>query len=535
MFKQYYFSAFVLLTSLTLTGCGGGSNSSSTTTPPATGITAPGWTMGYFAPEQQLKNYCATPRTGIDPYTNSLYPDQQGTAMHEKLWLRSWSNNTYLWYNEITDRDPYGYSVTGYFNMLKTDALTDSGSPKDNFHYTLDTAEFNSLVQSGVTSGYGIEWVFGNTTPPRSLIVAYTEPGSPAELAGVSRGAMLIEVDGVDFVNTTTATGINIINAALFPEYSGSIHDFKFQTPQGTVTEVRLTSADVASTPVQNVKILNNNSRKTGYFQFNSHIALAQEQLVNAITTFQNENISELVVDLRYNGGGLLALASQLGYMVAGDNNIQERFFEQTIFNDKIQPVQPTPFYNRVIDYQNSILTSQPLPTLGLSRVFVLTTEATCSASEAFINGLRGVDLDVIQIGETTCGKPYGYYPQDNCGTTYFTIQMKGVNAKQFGDYADGFTPVPAPVYQADVKGCEVQDDLNHYLGDTDEGMLSTALYYMDNYSCPVRPLMLTSSRSLFSGTSDNNAAIKVKDHRYRAILLDQKLYPRIQLQVQGE
>ena len=58
----------------------------------------------------------------------------------------------------------------------------------------------------------------------------------------------------------------------------------------------------------------------------------------------------------------------------------------------------------------------------------------TCSASESIINGLRGVNVQVIQIGSTTCGKPYGFYPEDNCGTTYFSIQFKGVNAAGFGE-----------------------------------------------------------------------------------------------------
>jgi hypothetical protein len=76
--------------------------------------------------------------------------------------------------------------------------------------------------------------------------------------------------------------------------------------------------------------------------------------------------------------------------------------------------------------------------------VFVLTSADTCSASESIVNGLRGAGVTVHLVGSTTCGKPYGFYPQDNCGTTYFAIQFQGVNFLGFGDYADGFTP-PAP------------------------------------------------------------------------------------------
>jgi len=105
--------------------------------------------------------------------------------------------------------------------------------------------------------------------------------------------------------------------------------------------------------------------------------------------------------------------------------------------------------------------------------VTVLTTADTCSASEAVINGLRGIDVEVNIIGGGTCGKPYGFTPQDNCGTTYFSIEFQGVNAKGFGDFADGFTPT-----------CSVKDDLSHAIGDTSENMLAAALNYRNTKTC---------------------------------------------------
>ena len=109
---------------------------------------------------------------------------------------------------------------------------------------------------------------------------------------------------------------------------------------------------------------------------------------------------------------------------------------------------------------------------LNLSRVFVLSSGDTASASEAFINGLRGIDLEVILIGETTRGKPYGFYGIDNCGVTYFTVHFKGENAKGFGDYADGFIPSDTDdMFGAEVRGCVVTDDLTHVLGDPAENV----------------------------------------------------------------
>ncbi|WP_031570019.1 S41 family peptidase [Rheinheimera texasensis] len=505
--KQWIYSSVIVFSSALLSACGGGGtiggDSNSGTNPgttPGTGTTtpttptAPTWIAGQYAAESTLQNFCATPRSGTDPFSNSAYPDKAGTAMHEKLWLRSWSNRTYLWYKELPDLDPASYSTLAYFDLLKTSNKTDSGAAKDNFHFYQDTAEYKKQTQSAVTSGYGIEWIFTATRPPRQLTVAYTEPGSPAATALLSRGSKLLEVDGIDFVNDNTQAGVNAINAALFPAKAGESHQFTVQQADGSRKSFTLQSADVSTVPVHNVKVLQSGSKKVGYLQFNTHIAAAQPQLISAVEQFRNEAVSELVVDLRYNGGGLLALASQFGYMVSGPNQIQSRYFDKLQFNDKYpntdpvtgEALEPTPFYSRGIDYNAGRLTNQTLPNLSLNRIFVLTTDNTCSASEAFINALRGIDVEVIQIGGKTCGKPYGFYPTDNCGTTYFTIQFSGVNAKGFGDYAAGFTPKPAPQFAADIKGCPVADDLSKPLGDAQEGLLKTALFYAGNNSCPV-------------------------------------------------
>ena len=102
------------------------------------------------------------------------------------------------------------------------------------------------------------------------------------------------------------------------------------------------------------------------------------------------------------------------------------------------------------------------------------------------MNGLRGVDVDVIQIGSTTCGKPYGFYPVDNCGTTYFTVQFRGVNEKDFGDYTDGFSPTNTAANAGTVvPGCSVADDFTNPLGVATEGRLAAALAYRDGQACP--------------------------------------------------
>ena len=125
--------------------------------------------------------------------------------------------------------------------------------------------------------------------------------------------------------------------------------------------------------------------------------------------------------------------------------------------------------------------------------MYVLTGGGTCSASEAIINGLRGVGVEVIQIGSTTCGKPYGFYPTDNCGTTYFTIQFRGENAAGFGDYSDGFSPQnTAGTAGVAVPGCSIADDFTKQLGDPTEDRFAAALQYRENETCPTASGVVT-------------------------------------------
>ena len=134
----------------------------------------------------------------------------------------------------------------------------------------------------------------------------------------------------------------------------------------------------------------------------------------------------------------------------------------------------------------------------------VLTSSGTCSASESIINGLRGVGVQVFQIGATTCGKPFGFYPEDNCGTTYFSIQFQGVNAQGFGEYTDGFSPSSsASATGAAVPGCVVGDDFNHALGDPAEGRLAAALRYLADRSCPGGTTGSTTSAAAEAAAND--------------------------------
>jgi hypothetical protein len=471
-----------------LTGCGGGGGG---------GPTNPvGWQSGVFQSSSIYAAKCVVPRTGIDPVSNRPFPDRAGTLLDENNWLRSWTNELYLWYSEVVDQNPSVFVTTdAYFKVLKTTAMTASGAPKDKFHFTYATDQWEALSAGGIQAGYGAQWAIVSAVPPRQVVVAYTEPGSPATTANLVRGAEVLMVDGVDVVNDNTQAGVDALNAGLFPAGANETHSFLIMDPGGAQRTVALVSTSITSHPVQNVGTIAGNGGSIGYMLFNDHLATSEAALVMAFTTLQNAAVSDLVLDIRYNGGGFLDIASEVGYMIAGPGPTTGQTFELIRFNSKYpstdpmtgRAITPVPFHSTTQGF--STTAGMALPTLNLPRVFVLTGHNTCSASEAIINSLRGVNVQVIQIGSTTCGKPYGFYPQDNCGTTYFSIEFRGVNAANFGDYTDGFSPQNAPAPAGvSLPGCSVADDFTHALGDPAEARLATALAYrnLGAAACPV-------------------------------------------------
>jgi C-terminal processing protease CtpA/Prc len=403
--------------------------------------------------------------------------------------LRSATNTYYLWYDEVPDLNPARYNTPDYFQLMKTTATTPTGNLKDRFHWSTPTDEYYQRTEAGIEAGYGAVWVTLSAAPPREVLVSYVQPDSPAAAAGLSRGASIVAVDGADLIH---GSDIDTLNAGLFPTELNQSHSFKVRdlNASGTRT-ITLTSAETIIAPTPTVTTLDSATGKVGYLLFNTHIATAETALINAITQLRRDGVSDLVLDLRYNSGGYLDIANQLAYMIAGRNAVNKTF-SATEFNRKYQyfnPVTgaaliPTKFHSTTLGFSEDA--GQVLPTLDLNRVYVLAGPNTCSASEAIINGLRGVDVEVIQIGAATCGKPYGAYILDNCGTSYFTVQFKSTNAKGYGEYSDGFFPGAAHSDNpAELPGCIVPDDYSHRLGDPAEARLAAALHYRRSGTCP--------------------------------------------------
>lgn len=509
MARHMYLKACLLPLAFIINACGGGGGDPAPAQAVATPLPAPPpasaepvFTPGVFEAASRFEDQCETVRVGRDIEGN-LFPDEAGSTLIEKFWLRSWTNETYLWPDEVTDRDPnLTPSRTDYFALLRTEEKTASGEDKDDFHFSEPTETFLERRTSAASPGYGARFIGLSRTVPRDFRVVFTEPGSPAAetvlgQANLVRGSRLLTIDGVDLVNATSQADLDILNRGLSPQQIGEEHTFTVRDPGSSdIRTITISAQNISPAPVNRTRIISTPQGNVGYILFNTFSPFSSEEAIaEAMSDLKTAGVNDLVLDLRYNGGGLLAVASQLSYMIAGPDQTQGKTFELLRFNGKTgnrNPVtnevnEPIPFIDSGLGF--SLVNGEPLESLDLQRVFILSTEGTCSASEAVINGLRGIDLEIILIGDTTCGKPFGFYPTDNCGETYYTIQFQGVNDVGFGDYTDGFTPADSgAAFGIQLPGCAMPDDLSAELGDENESLLAAALTYRETGACPVPP-----------------------------------------------
>lgn len=384
----------------------------------------------------------------------------QCTEATQRQFVRSYLNEVYLWADEIPAVNSVRYSVPDYFNALRVTTPDSQGYPKDRFSFMVSTADADSQ-STGAAFDYGIVWV---RDAQERLRVARLVPGSPAESAGMARGG--------EMVGVTAST-----HDSWYPNVPGAQISFLYRdAPGGATRSITLNTAAVQDNPVSLATVLASpGGRRVGYVAFHDHAEGAQDKLIAAMQTLAASNVQELVLDLRYNRGGYLYIAHTLASMVTGPAS-DGRVFERMQFHAKRNmPPEDTTFRfaPRVLYGERQFPADTALPRLDLRRVYVLSTEDTCSASESVVNGLRGVDIDVVLVGSTTCGKPYGFTRRDNCSFALFPIEFQGVNDKNFGDYTTGMAP-----------NCAASDDLGRALGDPAEGMLGVALRHADTGVC---------------------------------------------------
>jgi carboxyl-terminal processing protease len=296
--------------------------------------------------------------------------------------------------------------------------------------------------------------------PNAPLYVRYLEPAGPAAQAGVLRGDRILSLNGRSASDIITADDFS----ALTPNAAGDVLNVVLRDVAGQDRSVRLTASTFNLTPVQSGRVVfSQGGQRIGYVFIKDMISQVGSPLSSVMTDFRNQGIQQLVLDLRYNGGGLVSTGATVASYGAG-NRGSGQVYTKLLYNDKQSG------NNQTFNFSN------PGAWAGFAKVYVLAGERTCSASEQVINGLRGVGVDAVLIGDTSCGKPVGFQPRDNaCGTTYSVVNFEGVNARNEGRYFNGLTPT-----------CAVAEDFSRGIGALEDPLLVAAAYHVDNVSCPV-------------------------------------------------
>jgi hypothetical protein len=383
------------------------------------------------------------------------------TDLREKQFVRSYLNEVYLWPELVQRRNPLNYvDARSYFDAIVAPTSV------DRFSFSESVADADQREASEAFD-VGIEWRNVGTSAAPSWRIARVEPGSPAAAAGLQRG------------DTMVSLNTNLYRpAAVAPFFYNLVY---FRTGRPGFTPVNLTPRIIDEDPVGAYTSFTVDGRRVGYVAFESHYGDAQDQLIAAAFDAQTlGGVQDLGVDLRYNSGGFLYIAASLASMIAPTAQVQQRpDFVRFIPNARQLAAAP---YS-AIAFSPSVWYAPPgaryrwgarLPQLNLSRLYVLTTGTTCSASESLINGLRGVGVPVHVIGNTTCGKPYGMAREDNCGSAFYPVEFRGENNLGQADFTNGFAPT-----------CTVADDLDNARGNPNEAMLAAALTHIRTGSCP--------------------------------------------------
>lgn len=420
----------------------------------------------------------------------------------EKKFVRSYLDEVYLWTDEIPATDSWPWTAAGYFYNLLVTTPDIHGLPKDRFSFIVYKADADTLG-TGAGQGFGVQWEADGAGRQR---VAKVDANSPAARAGMARGGVL------ETVVTATHQG-------WYPNVAGASVSFTYRdAPGAAVRTVQLVAAAVQEDPLPQTTVLASPlGRRTGYLQFDGFSSGAQDKLITAMHTLAAANVQELVLDMRYNSGGYLYIAQALSSMITGPAN-DGRVFERLAFNRKLN-VAPENAVMNFTPHTDVAGTTYPagtaLPRLSLKRVYVLATGNTCSASESVINSLRGVDIDVVIVGGTTCGKPYGFRRRDNCELSLYPIEFQGFNAKDYGDFSTGFAPT-----------CPGADDFSTALGNPSEGLLGIALRHIDIGACTASTAAPQSAEAALAQSAPIMALDTRRPAKPGRVLLDKPTQP---------
>ncbi|MBC7607156.1 MAG: peptidase S41 [Burkholderiales bacterium] len=415
----------------------------------------------------------------------------------------------------------YGYSLPEtLFQDLLDKPISKFPNPEEaKDRFSVIFSDYNQLegILSGTTKNNGIEYglYYKNTTGNQVFgVVRYILPNSDAASKNIARGAIFYAVDGIPLMgsrgninanNLKELLGKNVTYTLNFADYdAGDI------TPNGQ--SLIVTKTTLSENPVYITTVINSGTHKIGYLMYNGFYPNYEDQLNTAFGNLKAVGITELVLDLRYNSGGSIATATRLASMITGQYTGQVFATEQ--WNAKVEAYYNANNPGTLINlFENKTNTNATINSLNLTKVYVLTTKSTASASELVINGLEPY-INVIQIGDKTTGKNVGsitlydsptFSKKDSSNKHRYAMQplvLKIVNKVGFGDYSNGLEPDEL-----------LKENLSNLgiLGDPNEPLLNAAVTRIigGGRMLPINP------EKTFETIQDNQPSNQLKNEMY--------------------
>ena len=368
------------------------------------------------------------------------------------------SRDFYLWYKDI----PASFSASSYSDpgalMMGIRAYSDEPgytTPVDKWSFGVLKTDWNQLSGGiGSATSMSSSGDFGFSVFFRvdgDLRVKLVERLSPAGLAGIQRGWRVTKINGNS--NLTIANSDFIVNAVFYSASS----TFTFQKPDGSTVDMTLNATTYQQQPVYLDSIYHIGMKTIGYVIINYFLGDTTQNIADyerVMDKFASNNVTDIVVDIRYNGGGYVSLQEKLADYLA-PNSANHQLMMKEAFNDKHQDYNTSLYFNKV-------------GPLNPDHVLFIVTENTASASELLINNLKPY-MNVKLIGPTnTDGKPVGFFPISAGDWYVFPISFRSMNSANQGGYFKGFAP-----------DAIVADGLTKNWGDTSESCLAEAIKYI--------------------------------------------------------
>ncbi|GAC1311089.1 MAG: S41 family peptidase [Mucilaginibacter sp.] len=343
---------------------------------------------------------------------------------------------------------------------------------------------------NGTKGDFGLGAIYNQVS---DLRIKYVYPGSPAALAGIRRGYQIMSINGSTNIaydgGTGPGTNLAMVNNAIFNSTSISMTLKKYDGTTLTVNNMSVASYTV-NPVLKDTVYTTANGHKVGYIVFNSFTSgsNATPKLNAAFDYFTAQGVTDLVVDLRYNGGGYVSTAEYLSNLIVPASKSGTLMYN-TYYTDNMvnrtdpllghqwrrDPSSGTDYNYAQFDYtvaSNGVNFSKQ-HALNVSRVFFIVTGSTASASELTINNLRPV-MDVQFIGRKSYGKPVGFFDIDINKYIMYTPEFSTKNSAGQGDYYDGFNPG-----DTGYPGVNDYDDPTKDFGDPTEGLLAHVLHFV--------------------------------------------------------